>query len=402
MRNVYMPSQSLTLSADPKMLVSELKRQLSVKFPSAPAVSTQKLIFGGKICGDDEPLEQILFQMQSSHLKDGGNSDRHLVFHLLVTSSGVQKNVEPKAQAEAQDSPRPSDSAAPEPNLVVDQPETQQSNNQPEIRIPTLPPPFVPGHTQPHHHTLYRQSVLMQQQALILHQIQYLQMMLMQQQIASTSTAPPSTNFASPYGNFYGMMQPQMSQARSNVSETVAQEPVATVPAQTQAPTTSETHEEPRRCSVLVEMMYEVFRLLDFRLAFKMAFMLLIIGKDTPMDRVYMLILLSLISYLHITGIFAKVYEIYNRRRSRNGNAGLTDSNAPGAAAGADAAIISRYNTLVRVLRISADRGFSQDIRCFVIGLLLSLVPAWRPQPIQGAAPMADNAVPDDVPLQGI
>ncbi|CAI5729594.1 unnamed protein product [Peronospora destructor] len=57
---------------------------------------------------------------------------------------------------------------------------------------------------------------------------------------------------------------------------------------------------------------------------------------------------------------------------------------------------------LMRVLRISADRGFVQDVKCFVVGLLLSLVPAWHPQPIQGAVPMRGNAMPDNMPMQEI
>ncbi|KAJ8556713.1 hypothetical protein ON010_g9253 [Phytophthora cinnamomi] len=156
---------------------------------------------------------------------------------------------------------------------------------------------------------------------------------------------------------------------------------------------------------MLVEMVREVFPLLDFRMALKMAFMLFIIGQDTPLDRILMLGLLSFISYLHITGIFAKIYEVYSRRRSANGEADANapaDPNAPGAAAAAGATISNRYGMLTRVLRISADRGLVQDVKYFVVGLLLSLVPAWHPQPIQGAAPMHENAIPDDVPLQGI
>jgi hypothetical protein len=156
---------------------------------------------------------------------------------------------------------------------------------------------------------------------------------------------------------------------------------------------------------MLVQRAREVFPLLDFRMALKMAFMLFIIGQDTPMDRILMLGLLSFISYLHITGIFAKIYEVYHRRRGANGDAAANapaDANAPGAAAAAGAAIAERYGMLTRVLRISADRGFIQDVKYFVVGLLLSLVPAWHPQPIQGVAPLHDNAMPDDVPLQGI
>ncbi|KAF1792246.1 Ubiquitin-related domain [Phytophthora cactorum] len=403
-RNVYTPSQSLALTVDPKMLVGELKRRLSVEFPSEPAVSAQKLIFGGKICGDDEPLEQVLAQMQSSHSKDDDNSEEPVVFHLLVSSAGVRKSAEPKAtqrhEAEAQDSPRPSSNAAAEP---------QSFNTQPETTTPTQPS-FMFGQTPAmtqQQQNLYRQSVLMQQQAMVMQQIQYLQMMLMQQRQQATPTPdaqqiPFGAQFAAPYGHFYGMMQPQMfhAQARPNVApHAAAATPATPTPAQAQAPM------EPQDRPMLVEMAREVFPLLDFRMALKMAFMLFIIGQDTPLDRILMLGLLSFISYLHITGIFAKLYEVYNRRRNVNGDAepsAPADPNAPGAAAAAGAAIANRYGILTRVLRISADRGFVQDVKYFVVGLLLSLVPAWHPQPIQGAVPMAENAMPDDVPIQGI
>ncbi|KAL7682211.1 putative Ubiquitin domain-containing protein [Plasmopara halstedii] len=402
-----MPSQSLVLSLDSKTLVSDLKRQLSVDFPSSPAISAQKLIFGGKICGDDESLEQILAQMQSSQLKEEGNVDEHIVFHLLVTSTGIQTSVEPKTPLQTRNSSKmvetPPDIES-RPCIVSSEPNLL--NIQSENSISTPSSHLRSGQMQSHH-DLYRQSVLMQQQAMVLHQIQYLQMMLMQQQVASTSTdhqfSHNSQFAAASYGNFYQRMQSNTSHARPNIPQTVAHEAVAApapIPAQNQAFTSP-----PRTRSLLVEMVSEVFRLLDLRLAFKMAFMLLIVGKDTPMDRVIMLILLSFISYLHITGIFAKLYEIYNRRRSHNS---VNESdvplnvNLPGAATGAGVAITNRFETVMRVLSISADRGFRQDVKSFVVGLLLSLVPAWRPQPIFGAPPVVENAMPDGAPLQGI
>ncbi|POM76093.1 membrane protein [Phytophthora palmivora] len=392
-RNVYTPSQSLALSADLKTLVGELKRRLSVEFPSAPSVQSQKLIFGGKICRDDEPLEHVL----SSHRKDDDSSEEAVVFHLLVSSSGVRKSVEtkqtPPEAVEAQDSPRPT---------------AAQSFDTQATSPPTSQPQFIgqtPAMTQ-QQQNLFRQSMLMQQQAMVLQQIQYLQYLLMQQrQTPDTQQHAFNAPFPAPYGNFYGMMQPQMfhAQARPNVVH-AAQTPVTPAPTQAQGPA-AETPVEPQDRPMLVDMAREVFPLLDFRMALKMAFMLFIIGQDTPLDRILMLGLLSFISYLHITGIFAKIYEVYSRRRSANGETepnAPADPNAPGAAAAAGAAIVNRYGVLTRVLRISADRGFVQDVKYFVVGLLLSLVPAWHPQPIQGAVPMPENAMPDDVPLQGI
>ncbi|OWZ07675.1 putative membrane protein [Phytophthora megakarya] len=369
-RNVYTPAESLALSIDPQTLVGELKRRLSVEFPSSPSVSSQKLIFGGKICRDDESLEQIL----SIHRKDDDSSEEAVVLHLLVSSSGVKKSVElPQTQpkpVEAQDSPRPNATEAP------------------SFIQPTETPTPQP------------QSMLMQQQAMVLQQIQYLQCLLMQQR--QTPDTPNAFGAQFPaYGNFYGMMQPQMfhAQATPNVATHAAQTPATPAAAQAEAPV------EPRERPMIVNMAREVFPLLDLRMALKMAFMLFIIGQDTPLDRILMLGLLSFISYLHITGIFAKIYEVYNRHRSANGDTepnAQADPNAPGAAAAAGAAIANRYGMLTRVLRISADRGFVQDVKYFVVGLLLSLVPAWHPQPIQGAVPMPENAMPDDVPLQGI
>ncbi|KAG1695150.1 hypothetical protein DVH05_020791 [Phytophthora capsici] len=398
-RNVYTPSQSLSLSADLQTLVGELKRRLSVEFPSSPAVSTQKLIFGGKICGDDEPLKQILAQVQ----KDA-DSDEPVVFHLLVSSSGLRKSAEPKQRhepeaAEAQDSPRPSSSAAAEPpSFNVQSTPATTTSQQPQFMFGQ-----PPAMTQQQQH-LYRQSMLMQQQAMVLQQIQYLQFLLMQQRQQATSTPAPEVQqnpFVAPYGNFYGMMQPQMFHAAARPNA-VPHDPVRTPPAPAQAPVPAA---DPQDRPMLVEMAREVFPLVDLRMALKMGFMLFIIGQDTPMDRILMLGLLSFISYLHITGIFAKIYEVYNRRRTTTGDSepnAAADPNAPGAAAAAGAAIANRYGMLTRVLRISADRGFVQDVKYFVVGLLLSLVPAWHPQPIQGAAPMPEGVVPDDVPLQGI
>ncbi|EGZ11417.1 hypothetical protein PHYSODRAFT_386818, partial [Phytophthora sojae] len=430
-RNVYTPAQSLALRVDPRTRVGELKRRLSLEFPLSPAVAAQKLIFGGKICRDDEPLAQVLAQVQSSHLKDGdAGSDEPVVFHLLVSpTAGARKSAELnttsssklQAHAEAQDSPRPSSSEAaqtqsfeaqptPAPAPASESPSSSSSQQTPFLFGQT------PAMTQ-QQHNLYRQSILMQQQAMVLQQIQYLQFMLVQQrqQQASTPTSGQQNPFAAhyaavPYGHFYGMMPPQMfpAQARADAAapQAAAQaHAAAPAAAHEQAPAAADAAADAQDRPILVEMAREVFPLLDFRMALKMAFMLFIIGQDTPLDRILMLGLLSFISYLHITGIFAKIYEVYNRRRSANdgedANA-AADLNAPGAAAAAGAAFSNRYGMLTRVLRISADRGFVQDVKYFVVGLLLSLVPAWHPQPIQGAAPMHENAIPDDVPLQGI
>ncbi|CAI5735642.1 unnamed protein product [Hyaloperonospora brassicae] len=415
-RNVYTPSESLALALDPQTLVRDLKHRLSVEFPSRPSVASQKLIFGGKVCSDAEPLAHVLVQMQSLPPADADDTDsvEPIVLHLLVHTSGGEriKRVEAKASApvqlqeatEAQDSPRPSTRSEPAREPADFSVPPQFSLNETPTAAP-LHQPQVPLEQQ----NVFRQSMLMQQQMLVLQQIQYLQYMLLQQRHqhavnnGAETQQPHGAYFVPPYSNLYGMMQPQMARAQADAQ--AAQAPVnASVSAHMQPPATAAAVAAavPQERPMLVEMVREAFSLLDFRLALKMAFMLFIIGQDTPIDRILLLVLLAFASYLHITGILAKVYEIYNRRRRRNGVAAADEQAAPdaqaGPAGGVSAAIASRYGALVRVLHISAERGFVHDVKYFVVGFLLSLVPAWHPQPSQGAA--APVAMPEDVPLQ--
>ena len=112
-----------------------------------------------------------------------------------------------------------------------------------------------------------------------------------------------------------------------------------------------------------------------------------------------------------ITGIFAKMYEVYKRMSRRNGRnnaaaaaAGGVGGNIdnPEAAVGAagDDDATGRFNAL---LRISPDVGLLKDLKYFVVGLFLSLVPSWRPMPAgvgpaPGAADAAAVAAPDAMP----
>ncbi|RLN48625.1 hypothetical protein BBJ28_00004719 [Nothophytophthora sp. Chile5] len=448
-RNVYAPSQALALSVDPEMLVGELKDRLHGEFPNRPMPPHQKLIFGGKICEDNDTLNKVLAQVQTSHQQDGDDGDEAVVFHLLVTStapkatsaaptrsevhvpqqataSGATLPLEINTQGqqnavEAADSPRPSVSAAPTAPSAFNVAGATAST--PGFVAPSSFPfhqPAVPSQQQ---QDLYRQSVMMQQQAMLLTQIQYLQYLQMhqRQQHAHVGAMPAvpqhqqhlfGAHFAAPYGNYYGMIPAQVFQAQGLGHAAVNGAPYGAVPTPTPMPAAPEIPATPARRPMIVQMAREVFPLLDLRLALKMAFMLFIIGQDTPTDRILMLALLSFISYLHITGIFAKLYEVYKQGHNAEGN-GEAPPNAaagpnapPGAAAAAGAAISERYGMLTRVLRISPDRGVVQDVKYFVVGLLLSLVPAWHPQPMQGAAAMPhEDAMADgagDVPLQGI
>ncbi|CAI5729590.1 unnamed protein product [Peronospora destructor] len=183
-RNVYTPAESLALSVDPQMLVGDLKCRLHTEFPSSPPVSSQKLIFGVSSTMDvrkDTSLEP-------------------------KTSVRTQQS----EVTEAQDSPRP-----------------RRSDNAPTVSdsesFNTEPPPTLtnqpPAMTQ-EQQNLFSQSVLLQQQAMVLQQIQYLQYLLLQQRHQHTTSSIEAqqqlvgAQFAPPYGNFYGMMQPQMFQAR--------------------------------------------------------------------------------------------------------------------------------------------------------------------------------------------
>lgn len=114
----------------------------------------------------------------------------------------------------------------------------------------------------------------------------------------------------------------------------------------------------------------------------------------------------------HITGILTKIFEVVTRNRRPAQAAGAADANNnddpqqangqadPNRVNAALGGAASRFNQLARIVRISNDRGFVQDLKSFFVGLLLSLVPAWQPQPLDVNAAPAVN--PGDVPIQGI
>lgn len=241
--------------------------------------------------------------------------------------------------------------------------------------------------------------MLMHQQALVLMQIQYLQYLQRHAQAtAATGAAAQPHVYAHPphYGHYFGM---GMHAPAPHAAPAAAFQPVAPPAAAA-----------PRRDALVVQIAREILPLFDLRLAMKMAFMLFIIGQDTPNDRVLMLALLSFLSYLHITGILAKIYEVYKRHYAPVAPAAApADNNAHAADRNPQAANNGAVAGLARLdlLRISSDRGgFVQDVKYFVVGFLLSLVPAWHPQPLNGgdgAAPPAQD-MPDvaEMPVQGI
>lgn len=251
------------------------------------------------------------------------------------------------------DSPRPTSSnpvgAPPALDISGAQSAAHGAQQQPPAAHFTFPAfGQFPGHQVPHtpaapatalhapqqlHQDLFTQGMVMHQQAMILSQIQYLQYLQThyrrqpssaahQQQhgqpgAASTSHADPAAAAAhaqhhqfaqyAQFGHFYGMgmHHPQMYNAMHGIHHPGVHPvgPAGGVGAgfpQAHHPTTAPAAAAtaPRQDALVVQIAREILPLFDIRLAMKMAFMLFIIGQDTPNDRVLMLALLSFISYL--------------------------------------------------------------------------------------------------------
>ncbi|KAF1319112.1 hypothetical protein FI667_g13302, partial [Globisporangium splendens] len=506
-KNVYAPSESQQFVVDETLLVRALKQRIHAAFPGAPAVAHQKLIFGGQVCQDTDALQHILYRSEERV----DNDTAAVVFHLLLprTPTAVKaekaeetarpRSTSPRISVDAADDvaapqaaltgrvnvaqsadranidsprPTPATAAANVPAFGMNAPATSaaapaqlhaQSSTFPAFGHFQGQAAATERNPQQLHQDLYTQGMLMHQQAMILAQIQYLQHVkahyesISAQQNGQTPAAqahqpqmPFHAPFAAPYAHFGMGMHPQMygmhhaaHPMAPGAPATAGATPVPAAPAAVAAVPT-------RRNPLIVQIAREILPLFDIRLAMKMAFMLFIIGQDTPNDRVLVLALLSFISYLyvsrslvsstlimqqrltfismpsmfsrHICGIFAKIYEVYKRHYTvatptdtlagqANGanNANPNDNNgvaAPGAGASGGA---TRFD-FTRVLRISSDRGFVHDVKYFLVGLVLSLVPAWHPQPTDGgnavppvAPPMQD--LPDaagEIPIQGI
>lgn len=211
----------------------------------------------------------------------------------------------------------------------------------PGYQIPHAPAaavatPHANHASQQQQHDLFTQGMLMHQQAMILGQIQYLQYLKTHyQQVGGVTNqergqpgAPIHNNnngsaaaaqaqhhqFAqyAQFGHYYGMgmHQPHMYPAMHGIHHPGVHPvgPAATVgagfphahhPATMPVPAAAAAAPAaPRQNTLIVQIAREILPLFDIRLAMKMAFMLFIIGQDTPNDRVLMLALLSFISYL--------------------------------------------------------------------------------------------------------
>ncbi|DAZ92472.1 TPA: hypothetical protein N0F65_012702 [Lagenidium giganteum] len=262
--------------------------------------------------------------------------------------------------------------------------------------------------------TYFAQQMLLQQQAAILMQIQQLQQLKMYHEALGrsaathTSTAGVTQHAASAHHTPPAAPAPAAPAAHAPqlfvraaffnrpvvVAAGVAPQAAAAQPAQAERPP-----------GMLRELLRETAPLLDLRLAFKMAFMLFIFGQDTPMDRLVVLGLMAVVAYLHITGILGKIYEVVKRSSQDNAN-----ENAPAAPADGTPPAPPQVRGYRRWLRVSSDRGIVQDVKSFFSAFVLSLVPAWHPEPLSDVPGFvrpepvpaeADNAAAG-FPLQGI
>ncbi|GLD98229.1 hypothetical protein PINS_up006926 [Pythium insidiosum] len=476
-KNVYAPEDSQQLTLEETLSIRALKELLQRELPDHPTPSQQRLIFAGKICDDQQTLQTVL----AGHAQDQratANGDRDesekqapFVFHLMVTSPQsrrrtstpppvktekvveaqnnttpptTERSTAPNAQAPPSELPvlTPPASTAPSATTAapvnVTTPQWPFGSTAPPTSTPTTT--AAPHHPQQHQQfhqqqQLFQQAFLMQQQLMILAQIQYLQQLkahqeaLTRAQSAQPATPQPGNVGHNPFLNFgfgVGLAGPPQAPAPAAAHHgahnplhhpAAAPQPMPAQVAAAPAAAAVPAAEPAAARGAFGQALREVLPLVDLRLAFKMAFMLFIIGQDAPQDRLIILGLMSFIGYLHTTGILAKIYEIYVRLSSANANAQNANANANADGDGNDAAAgagvpgngnaqgIAGPQGFERLLRISPDRGFFQDVRNFFAGFFFSLAPFWYPQPLNGDAPRVPReqpAMPDDFPLQGI
>ncbi|TMW66954.1 hypothetical protein Poli38472_012070 [Pythium oligandrum] len=399
-KNVYAPSEPQTFVLADSLTIRTVKEMLQQAVTGNPEPKHQKLIFGGKICDDEQPLRRILSGQTQAQ---DGSEDMTYVFHLMVTS--VVPRSRPSTPSARAHSEPPTPRVVPstvEPPRAVTPPANVEAAQTPTSAF-TFPPVQTSTHAaapaanpmaQQHQQQFYMQSMLMHQQAMILSQIQYLQQL--QAHYAAhppqqTPAQPAQPAAHAPFGQFaygMGMHHPAMFGHANHIPGHPAA-PAAAAAATT--PGTNPVDAQQRPVGPIAQAFREIWPLCDIRLAMKMAFMLFIIGQDTPQDRLIVLALMSFGAYLHITGILAKVYEVYQRLNGQAEAAPAENANGRGEAAqnnpnGAQNAQSGRQGlaSLTRHLRIAADRGFLQDVRYFFTGFVLSLAPAWHPQPMNG------------------
>ncbi|KAJ0407173.1 hypothetical protein P43SY_001131 [Pythium insidiosum] len=479
-KDVYAPEDSQQLTLAESLSVRALKELLQRALPDHPLPSQQRLIFAGKICDDQQTLQAVLAGHTQERPTAGGDDERceqaPFVFHLMVTSSQPRRRTStPPPPAKMEDETPSAQATETTPSIATPAPPVAPApaghSVSPSTPTPTpiaspahpsvplapwhfglapMPPPPAPAGpanaaSQPQEQQqqqqfhqqqqLFHQAFLMQQQIMILAQIQYLQQLKAHHEaLARAPPSQPATPLAgnvahNPFahlgfggGGLMGGPHAAQPMAHHGVHHAVGGQypaPAAAPAAAAAAPAAAAPPAQPAEPrGALALALREVMPLVDLRLAFKMAFMLFIIGQDAPQDRLIILGLMSFIGYLHTTGILAKLYEIYVRlsganananaeaNANANANADRNGNDAPGAAgAEGDGQDHAAPQGIARLLRISPDRGFFQDVRNFLAGFFLSLAPFWYPQPLHGAAPgmpREQPAMPDDFPLQGI
>ncbi|OQR97674.1 hypothetical protein ACHHYP_10138 [Achlya hypogyna] len=390
-KNVYERDMTVSLEMAASSTVLMLKEYLHERFQALP--NHQRLIFGGKICENTQTLAQVLKRMEPNEV---------YTFHLLVSNpdktappsrpasepaavpvpAPVAPPVAPAVSPPANSVPIPASTPMPTtvpisatlppfplPNMPV-----PPMSHVPLFPFPPAPssPPLTPPHAAPCFpsmsgpQSMQLQHYLAQQETLLLMQIQFLKHLQECQQIyghhrPSTSTSP-LTNISSFTTRTFTVYR----------DEAPAAEPPAPV--------------ERRRLAAV----RAVLLLLDLKLAVKMAVMMYIIGQDLPLPRLYLLIGISVVIYLYLTGIVNKVYDMVQ------GNHPEAPTPIPNAANDNNEFEMPPVDVPGRpFLTIPAEGGWWKDMQIFVMGLVVSLLPSWRPLPAPPAdAPLAPEPLP--------
>ncbi|CAK4070622.1 unnamed protein product [Aphanomyces euteiches] len=339
--------------------ILQLKQLVQERLPSSALPKHQRLIFGGKICDDQQTLAQVLKRMEPNET---------YTFHLLVSErnktlatsapSPQATTTTPPTISAAPQATAPSNTTSTIPSTTSPSPPPQPSSF-PQANSPSPPEasststaPFPPAQA------MHLQHYLAQQELMILMQIQYLEHIRQYQQahgIRAFETPTPVAPVLFPVHFSAAIRLPGVAGAAA-----AANAPAAGV----------------RRFQTL----RAVLSLLDITLALKMTVMVYIIGQDLPPPRSYVLISLAVVIYLYMTGILLKIYDILNgnphidrapRPDNNNGDGLFNQDNDMDAAAQAP-----RGPPLVT---IATETGLLKDIQSFFVGLVLSLFPSWRP-----------------------
>ncbi|KDO25931.1 hypothetical protein SPRG_08586 [Saprolegnia parasitica CBS 223.65] len=371
-KNVYERNLTVALEMECSSSILALKEALQERMDAEP--KHQRLIFGGKICENVQTLAQVLKRMEPNEV---------YTFHLLVSNPdkpAPMRSPPTSAAAPVASSPAAVPAApmpvAP-PTMVA--PTASTATSPFTFPLPHMPPgavphvgaapsmplpsmfPFPQASTEtpspspcfpamPGLQTLQLQHYLAQQETLLLMQIQFLRHLQECQQIYGAHQPSTST---SPLTNISSFTTRTFTVYRDDV-------PAAEAPM-------------PRRRFAAIRA---VLVLLDLKLAVKMAVMMYIIGQDLPLPRLYLLIGISSVIYLYLTGILNKIYDMIQ------GNHPEAPTPIPNAANDNNDFEVPPMENLAPTtpfLTIPAEGGWWKDLQIFLMGLLVSLLPSWRP-----------------------